>query len=37
MSDIDKLRKLHAKFAPTDLEWRLQQCGEKNGKIWAMG
>jgi hypothetical protein len=36
MTDIDKLRRLHAKFSPTDLEWRLQQCGEKNGKIWAM-
>lgn len=33
---IEDLRHLHDKFAPTDLEWRLQQCGEKNGNIWAM-
>lgn len=31
----DQLRKLHGKFTPTDLEWRVQACGDKNGKIWA--
>lgn len=34
--NIDDLRKLHDKFAPTDLEWRVQSCGERNGKIWAV-
>ncbi|MDB4952102.1 MAG: Rad52/22 double-strand break repair protein [Gemmatimonadetes bacterium] len=25
-----------ALFPPADLEWRLQQSGEKNGRVWAM-
>lgn len=27
--------KLRDPFAPTDIEWRLQSAGEKNGRIWA--
>jgi len=34
--NIDDLRKLHAKFVPTELEWRLQSCGKRDGKIWAI-
>jgi hypothetical protein len=30
------LKDLGKHFKPEDIEWRLQQCGEKNGKIWAM-
>lgn len=30
------LKDLSNKFNPEDIEWRLQQCGEKNGKIWAI-
>ena len=29
------LSKLKEPFAPEDLEWRLQSCGEKNGKFWG--
>lgn len=30
------LKDLSKHFKPEDIEWRLQQCGEKNGNIWAM-
>lgn len=33
MIDFAKLRE---PFPASDIEWRLQECGEKNGKIWAM-
>lgn len=29
------LSKLKEPFSPDDLEWRLQSCGEKNGKFWG--
>jgi hypothetical protein len=29
------LARLAAPFAPEDIEWRLQQAGEKNGRIWG--
>lgn len=28
--------KLREPFPSTDVEWRLQQCGEKNGRFWGM-
>jgi hypothetical protein len=33
-TDVD-LARLRDPFAPEDIEWRLQQAGEKNGKIWG--
>ena len=30
-----ELSRLKEPFGEKDIEWRLQQCGEKNGKIWA--
>lgn len=30
------LKALHEPFAADDVEWRLQTCGEKNGRFWAM-
>lgn len=30
------LNKLREPFKPEDIEWRVQQQGEKNGKLWAM-
>jgi hypothetical protein len=35
MSDID-FKALAAPFHPQDIEWRLQECGKKGDKIWAM-
>jgi hypothetical protein len=35
MSDID-FRALAAPFSENGLEWRLQQAGEKGGRIWAI-
>lgn len=29
------LRALANPFPPSDVEWRMQQAGEKNGKVWA--
>ena len=29
------LEQLRDPFAPDDIEWRVQQVGEKNGKPWA--
>src|SRR5687767_12191537 len=34
MATID-FEKLKAKFDPSDLEWRIGQAGESNGKVWA--
>lgn len=28
--------KLSAQFDPEDLEWRVQSCGKKNDKVWAL-
>lgn len=30
------LNRLSEPFGPSDLEWRVQRAGEKNGKTWAM-
>lgn len=30
------LRELAEPFGPSDLEWRVQRAGNKNGKVWAM-
>lgn len=30
------MRELSAHFSPMDIEWRIQQCGWKDGKPWAM-
>lgn len=35
MSDETNLARLRDPFAPGDIEWRVQQAGEKNGKPWA--
>lgn len=35
MSEID-FRALQDFFAADEIEWRLQQAGEKNGKLWAI-
>lgn len=32
VKDLDKLKE---PFPENDIEWRLQSCGESNGKIWA--
>lgn len=32
---IEDMAKLKEPFPETDLEWRLQSCGERNGKIWG--
>lgn len=32
---IEDMAKLKEPFPETDLEWRLQSCGEKNGKFWG--
>lgn len=32
----DTARRLAAPFDPFDIEWRVQQAGESNGKKWAM-
>ena len=32
---IEDMAKLKEPFPETDLEWRLQSCGENNGKIWG--
>jgi hypothetical protein len=31
-----RLERLQDRFAEAELEWRLQQAGEKNGRIWAI-
>lgn len=33
MIDFSKLRE---PFYPNEIEWRLQSCGETNGKVWGM-
>lgn len=35
MAETD-FRALQEFFAPDEIEWRLQQAGEKNGKVWAI-
>ena len=35
MAEIN-YRALQAVFAPDEIEWRIQQAGEKNGRIWAI-
>ncbi|HEX5724709.1 MAG TPA: Rad52/Rad22 family DNA repair protein [Longimicrobiaceae bacterium] len=35
MSEID-FRSLQAVFTPDEIEWRVSQVGEKNGRIWAV-
>lgn len=30
------LSRLGEPFPETDIEWRIQQCGEKNGRAWAL-
>jgi hypothetical protein len=37
MTEVEKIKlgDLSKPFAEADVEWRLQQSGEKNGKIWA--
>lgn len=32
---VGDMAKLKEPFPETDLEWRLQSCGEKNGKFWG--
>ena len=32
---FEDMAKLKEPFPETDLEWRLQSCGERNGKIWG--
>ena len=32
---VEDMAKLKEPFPETDLEWRLQSCGEKNGKFWG--
>ena len=32
---IEDMAKLKEPFPETDLEWRLQSCGEKNGRFWG--
>lgn len=36
MMTTPDLAKLTATLPESAIEWRLQQCGEKNGRIWAM-
>lgn len=36
LTDKELLAKLSAPFDPFDIEWRVQQAGESNGKVWAM-
>jgi hypothetical protein len=36
MSEGIDFKALAAPFHPQDVEWRLQECGKKNDKIWAM-
>ena len=33
---MSKIEQLKRPFAPSDIEWRVQQSGVKNGKPWAM-
>ena len=35
MANEQELTRLREPFAPGDIEWRVQQAGEKNGKPWA--
>ncbi len=35
MANEQELARLRDPFAPEDIEWRVQQAGEKNGKPWA--
>lgn len=32
---IEDMAKLKLQFPASDIEWRLQQCGEKNGRFWG--
>ena len=32
---FEDMAKLKEPFPETDLEWRLQSCGERNGKFWG--
>jgi len=35
-ASIEELRKLYAKTNPDEIEWRIQDCGEKpDGEVWA--
>lgn len=36
MSDKELLKALSEPFDPFDIEWRIQQAGESNGKKWGM-
>jgi hypothetical protein len=36
MSEVIDFKALAAPFHPQDIEWRLQECGKKGDKIWAM-
>lgn len=36
MADNDVLERLQEPFDPFDIEWRIQQAGEQNGKKWAL-
>jgi hypothetical protein len=35
MGEIN-FKALQAYFAPDEIEWRIQQAGEKNGRVWAI-
>lgn len=35
MSETINLKKLKDPFPASDIEWRVAQCGERDGKIWA--
>ena len=35
MTSVTELARLRDPFAPGDIEWRVQQAGEKNGRPWA--
>lgn len=35
MATEQDLSRLREPFAPEDIEWRVQQAGEKNGRIWG--
>ena len=36
MKKIDVYEELRKPFPAKDIEWRVQQAGEKNGRVWAM-
>ena len=33
--NVKDMEKFKTPFPESDLEWRLQSCGERNGKIWG--